>query len=92
MKDREELIDDFLRDVDIFDFKFSPIFTMDEEEVLSIKVFTEDEKPILNIDFESTEPVLIYPLGITSTHELVQYSWIFSRVAELMNDLKEATK
>lgn len=91
MKDREELIDDFLRDTEVFDFKCSPIFTMDEEETISVKIYSEDGKPILDISFLGRDkPVHIFDLGDSNTRDLDQYSWLFSRVSELMFDLKKA--
>lgn len=92
-KSREELIDDFLRDTEVLDFKCSPIFAMGEEETLSVKIYSEDEKPILDISFLGRDrPVHIFDLGDSNTRELDQYSWLFSRVSELLFLLEKANQ
>lgn len=98
---REELIDEFLRDLRIFDFKDVSITTPDETKTLEIKVLDAKGKLVLKIDLEDIKPVPrgttssdlskyvhIYGLGDASTYDLDQYAWLFDRISELIHNLE----
>lgn len=100
-KNREELVDEFLRDLDVFDFKSSLITNMSETKTYKITVFNADDKPVLKIDLEDIKPITkqrtssdldklvhIYDLGDASTYDLDQYAWLFDRISELIHNLE----
>ena len=83
-KSREELIEDFLSDIEVFDFESSAVTTPHEVRTLEIDVLKKDGKRVLNIDFDKPKLVSVYQLDISSRDDLDQYSWLFSRVSELL--------
>lgn len=100
-KNREELVDEFLRDLEIFDFNFIRLLTADEKKTLVITV-RNNNKYVLNIDFERIKPrpkqrasqdldKLVYifnDLSNASTYDLDQYAWLFDRISELIYNLE----
>ena len=96
---REELIDEFIRDLEVFDFNL--ILTADEKKTLVITVMNNN-KCVLNIDLERIKPrakqrasqdldksVYIFnDLSNASTYDLDQYAWLFARVSELIHNLE----
>ena len=103
-KSREELIEEFLRDLRVFDFKDVSITSPFETKTRGIKVLDAKDKLVLKIDLEDIKPVPkfrtsllgklvhIYDLGDASTYDLDQYGWLFYRVTELIRDLVRVAK
>lgn len=98
-KTREELIDEFIRDLEVFDFNL--LLTADEKKTLVITVMNNN-KCVLNIDLERIKPrakqrasqdldksVYIFnDLSNASAYDLDQYAWLFARVSELIHNLE----
>lgn len=100
-KTREELIDEFIRDLEVFDFNSIRLLTADEKKTLVITVMNNN-KCVLNIDLERIKPrprqrasqdldKLVYifnDLSNASTYDLDQYAWLFDRISELIHNLE----
>ena len=91
-KSREELIEDFLSDIEVFDFESCSVTSPNEVETFEIDILKKNGKRVLNIDFDKPNPVSVYQLDIVSRNDLDQYSWLFSRVSELLFLLEKVTK